>query len=336
MKKKKYYVRTLTDKRTGKRLYFYGKTAREANLKMIEHQTARRDGRMFPDLANAWWSDEVENLAPQTVKGYKAPFGRVVDYFQARRARDIAPQDIRDFFTELKRQGYAKKSVANHRIIINQILDYAVVNGDIDLNPCSAVKIPNGLAQKKRTAATEDEEKIITERADLWVFPFFALKTGLRRGELLALQWQDIDFEKNLIHVTKSASYEKNDATIKEPKTEAGVRAVPLLSSLRERILPLRGKPEEYVFGGKRPPTLKKFFHDYYIYKKQSGIKASPHQLRHSFATVAFEAGLSAKEAQELLGHRQIQTTLDIYTDFREQSLHRSAALLEEKEKSGR
>jgi integrase len=330
MKKRKdgRYLKVITDKRTKKRLSFYGKSVREVNQKILEYQAAQEHGRLFSEVAEEWWDNQENALAPQSVKGYKSSLGRVVDFFGARRIKEITPTDILDFYNYFAMQNKAKSTVLGHRTILRQILDHAVVFGDIQFNPCASVRLPKGLKETKRTPATPEDERLAEEYADVWLLPFFALKTGLRRGELLALQWQDIDFDRDLIFVTKSASFEKNNATIKTPKTEAGNRLVPLLPSLKEKLLAVRGKDDEYVFGGKKPLTEQVYLFKYKKYKEKTGTRATAHQFRHSYATIIHEAGIDVKDAQGLLGHAHASTTLNIYTHFREKSLLKSADLL--------
>jgi integrase len=120
---------------------------------------------------------------------------------------------------------------------------------------------------------------------------------------------------------------------VKVPKTEAGNRIVPLLLPLKEELLKRMGKPDDYIIsydGGKTPLGNRRFTKLFAAYRKETGITASAHQLRHSFATIAFEADLDPKSVQEILGHKQLSTTMDIYTQFREKKLAAAANLLNE------
>ena len=77
----------------------------------------------------------------------------------------------------------------------------------------------------------------------MWALPYIALMTGMRRGEILALQWKDVDFEKNMIHVTKSIAYEGNAPVVKNTKTKSGQRVVPLLNELKDYFLTIEPRP---------------------------------------------------------------------------------------------
>ena len=165
---------------------------------------------------------------------------------------------------------------------------------------------------------------------------YFLLYTGCRIGEAIALQHKDIDRENKIIHIYKSVYHENNKPYIKLPKTEAGKRDIILLDMLSEKLH--RGKADEYVFSGKdnEPMSFYEYKNGWKAYCKEIGahetiitkekdkrehkrIKTllSPHQLRHGYATMLFEADINEKDAQELLGHSSISVTRDIYTHIR-------------------
>jgi integrase len=322
--------KTIVDPRTHKRVYFYGKTEREINKKIMLYSQKAEHGRAFSEIADEWWGETEPKLALQSLRSYKLAMSRAVTFFNDTAAKNITAKDIQKYLTTLAKQGYSQKVVSNHRMVVNRILSYAVTEGDIELNPCASVKTPTDLPKTTREAAKHTDEQIIKDNIDLWLFPFFALMTGMRKGEILALKWKDIDFEKNYIYVTKSVAHDGDKPVIKTPKTEASNRIVPLLAPLRTELLKRIGKPDEYIISddGKTPLTNRRYITLYDRYREITGITATAHQLRHSFATIAFEADLDPKSVQEILGHKQLSTTMDIYTQFREKKLAAAADLL--------
>lgn len=322
--------KAIVDPRTHKRVYFYGKTEREINKKIMLYTQKAQIGRSFSEISDEWWEEAEPKLALQSIRSYKLAMSRAVTFFNDTPAKNITAKDIQKYLTALAKQGYSQKVVSNHRMVVNRILDYAVMEGDIELNPCASVKTPTDLPKSTREAASRSDEQIIKDNVDLWLFPFVALMTGMRKGEILALKWKDIDFEKNYIYVTKSVAHDGDKPVIKTPKTEAGNRIVPLLLPLRNELIKHIGKPDEYIISddGKTPLTNRRFITLYDKYRKATGITATAHQLRHSFATIAFEADLDPKSVQEILGHKQLSTTMDIYTQFREKKLTAAAELL--------
>lgn len=341
MKKNGYTVRadgrlqtSITDSRTGKRIYFYGATARELKKKIFEYQQKEEESKKFEFIAEEWWEEAEPNLSLQSIRGYKQAKNRAITEFKDIYIKSIQPKDVSNYFKKLSKQYTSQKSVARFRLILNLIFKYAIERGEIQYNPCSAAKMPKGLDKSKREAASEHDEEIIKKDTENWLFPFFALYSGMRKGEILALQWKDIDFENDLINVYKSVSHDGDRPVIKGTKTEAGTRVVPLLKPLKERLLQMKkSKKETFIFSDdeKTPLTNRRYITLYNAYKKESGITCTAHQLRHSFATIAFENEIDPKIIQEILGHKQLSTTMDIYTDIRESHMKDITKVLNEK-----
>lgn len=325
-------VKTVTDPRTGKRLYFYGSTEREINKKILEYSRQQEQGRSFGEVADDWWADAEPRLAYQSAKVYKPALKRAQDEFGSLSVKSIKPKDINLFLSKVAKKGFAQKTLANQKLVCNLVFEYAVLHGDIDINPCASVKLPPALPKNKRSAATEYDEGIIKSSANVWLFPYICLMTGLRKGEVLALQWRDIDFDKCTISVTKSVYHVGDRAYIKSPKTEESIRTVPLLSPLKKALLNVESRePDKYIISddGTSPLTNRRYITMMDHYRRETGTSFTAHQLRHSFATIAFENGVDPKTVQIILGHKQLSTTMDIYTDFRNRALESAKAALE-------
>ena len=314
----------------GKRKYFYGHSNQEINKKIYAYQERQKKQDLFSAVADEWWEDHERTLAVQSIKSYKPALASCKAYFGDFPVNEIKPKDVIDYLQQLARQGFSKKVVSMRKMVLSQILDYAINAGKIQFNPALSVRLPKGLKAERRTPATKAEEAIIKDSWDVWHVPYLILYTGLRRGEALALQWSDIDFENDIIHVWKSAAFRYDQPFIKSPKTERGHRYVPLLQPLKEKLLTIKGKQDEYVATlSDKVMHAKKFENMMNWYRATVGVSCTAHQLRHSYATILFENGIDAKSVQELLGHKQISTTLDIYTEFRKESALKVKKLLE-------
>lgn len=319
------FVKTVKDPRNGKRLFFYGTSEKEITQKILQYTKAAETGRPFEVVAEEWYNDTIPSLEIQSVKSYKPCYKSAVEEFSGVSIKNITPRNINVYLKKLAAKGYSLKSVAQRRLVLNLILTYAVtMTGDIDMNPCASAVMPKDLPKNQRHAASESDEKIIKNSADIWIFPYIALMTGMRKGEILALQWQDIDFENNLIFVSKSVCHDGDKPIIKKPKTEESIRYVPLLNPLKEKLLAISNKsPNNYIVSdtGESPLTNRRFTTLSKEFRERTGTSCTAHQLRHSFATVAIENEISPKIVQEILGHKQLSTTMDIYTDLRKKSI---------------
>lgn len=322
------YCKTITDPNTHKRVYFYGATERECNLKILKYNDELEKGRFFKDVADEWWDFEVEKLSPSTIKGYRCATERVVKHFGKHRISDLTASDINQFLMSLARKKYAKKTVKNHKIIINRIFHFAVVSGDIKHNPATDAELPRNLSEKKRHPASESDEAIIRNTLDIWILPYMALTTGLRKGELLGLRWEDVDLKTNMLHVKRSVWYGPK-ANIKSPKTEAGTRKVPIIAPLGEELAKRQGNPRHYIFGGAEPMTDKAYRYQYKKFQQQTGITATAQRLRKSYATLAVGANVPPDVLKSIFGHKDISTTLNLYAEVRDYRISEAGALFE-------
>ena len=322
---------TRTDKRTGKRIHFYGRTDREIDDKIMAYVAKQESGRTFAEVAEEWRDYHFPTVAITTRKCYNPALRRAIEWFGDDAIQAIKPNDIKRFLADFSRGGRAKKTVATQNLVISMIFSYAVGSGDVDFSPCDHISIPKNLPKTRREAASAEDERKIKASADIWLLPYLLLYTGLRKGEALALTHNDIDFKSRQIKITKSIYYDNNRPKIKLPKTQAGIRTVPILDPLIDKI---PRKFTGYLFsvdGGQSPLTDRQYRTLWNSYARATGITATAHQLRHSYATMLFECGIDIKDAQDLLGHSTISVTQDIYTHIRDKHRQATADLLNAK-----
>lgn len=336
----------------GKRKYFYGLTKSEVYAKMQAWEEKQKNGFTFMEISDKWQDYHSQKVQYKAAEVYRAPLRRAQEHFGDTLAKDITPAQINAFVVSMADRGYAKRTVQIHLNMLNMIFDFAIVQpgSPVTINPCAAVRIPSGLSQKRRLPPSDEQLAKITPDAEFGLFAFFLMYTGLRRGELLALRWEDIDRDKKLIYVNKSLSYENNKPVIKSTKTEAGNRVVDLLDILDE-VLPHETKG--YVFGGDKPLTGIMFRKRWIAFCRDVGLAekieethkgkngreyttttwkplVTPHQFRHAYASMLDDAGIDESTAKVLLGHSSIVVTKDIYTHLREAKKSRAGAALNE------
>lgn len=301
--------------------FFYGRTKREVLEKINQYEQEQEQARTFGAIAEEWQENYVEGLEINTKKSYYAPIRRAIEAMGDRQITEIEPVDINAFLMRyVAEQHPARKTASTQRSVINMICKYAVANGYARINPCREIEVPSGLPKSKHKIASDDDIKRVIHSTEctFGMFAYWTLYTGLRRSELLALRWEDVDFKEKVIHVTKSRVSALGVKKIKKPKTESGNRPIPLLKALEDKIRGQRGKglifPDDNgklmtdgVFGGK-----------WATYAQESGVTCTPHPIRHAYATLLYEEEVGVKDAQKLLGHAQASTTQDIYTHIRD------------------
>lgn len=316
----------------GKKVYFYStaKTERAAikdiEKQLVEYAEKDEKGKTFQEVAEEWQTTpRYTQLSPTTQKRYDILLNHAFKVFADDYIKNIQAEDIENFLTDLSEQGFASKTIKHQFSIFKIIFKYAKMKRYIANDETAYVTVPDGKKAVKRRALTEDEVKIVEKNATtgFGLFAYFLLNTGLRRGEALALQYRDLDYDKKVIHITKSAYYVGNQPKLKRPKTEAGTRDIVFPDCLI-KILP-RGKQTNYIFHYPEKPdqimTADVYERLWDKYQGQTGLDITAHMLRHTYATVLFEAGIDVKDAQNLMGHADIATTNNIYTHIREQRM---------------
>lgn len=301
----------------GKTKHLYGKTKAEVFRKIRELEETIADGTLFKAVAEEWWEEHEPTVAYTTATAYKSALARAIEIFGEEQIATIKPKQIDCFIRECGKT-FADKTVKTQRLVLNLIFSFAVVRGYTEVNPVREIKVPDGLRREKRTSPSSEDIAKVKNGLDIpfGLFAYMALYTGMRRGELLALEWKDIDIEKRTISVTKSVYHESNTPRVKKPKTEAGIGVLPILDALLPHLHPGSGLVFPNSKGGYL--TDSQFRERWYKYQRLAGITSSPHQFRHAYATMLYEAGIPPQDAQHLLRHAQIQTTIDVYTDLRE------------------
>ena len=326
------YLKQITDKRTGRKICFYGKTAREVNQKILQYTEKAIQGATFGEIAEDWWEEKQEELDPRVASTRKYCVNTTIAYFRDCKLAEIEPKDITLYLQKIAKMGYSESTVRKYRTTVNQVIEYAILHGYIKMNACASVKMPKGLPKKKRNSAGVIDEETIKNSADKWIYPSLALYTGMRRGEILGLKWKDIDLKKRTITVSHAMAYLSSHAYEKTTKTSAGERTIPIVEPLAKILKSQPNQdPEYYVISsdGVHPLTPGEYTRKWKDYQAETGIKCTSHQLRHSFASIGFEAGIPVKTMQGLLGHATYSTTMDIYTDLRQKSMDDAAKLLD-------
>lgn len=306
----------------GKKKYFYGKTKSGVLTKLREYKEQQERGILFDVLSDKWWEEHEPLVAYTTAASYKPAKERAALWFRGVPAKEIEPQQIARHIQEFSKT-HASKTVHTQLLVYHLIFKYAVVNGYCKINPARDLSAPVNLKKEKITSPSQEDINRVkaSTGCTFGMFAFWALYTGMRRGELLALDWRDVDTKARTIQVNKSIYHDSNRPKLKLPKTKASISTIPILDALLQKIQihPASG----LVFPNSQGDYLTntQFQSLWKTYCKESGIHATPHQFRHAFATMLFEADIPPEKMQLLLRHAQLSTTMDIYTDIRENKI---------------
>lgn len=287
----------------------------------------------------------------------------------------IKPIQIQKVYNDFMAKGLSSKYLHCMNAILYNLFDMAVRNELLQKNPCDGViKPPLGHTERRVLSLEEQSRFLRFIRQEQWAFSeptlTVLLGTGMRVGELLGLNWEDLDFEHKTISISKTMVYVKNRDTgkfqfaVQTPKTRHGRRTIPMQKHveqalLRQRALQqtLRTRPDwapqkeftQLVFCGRNGQprqrtaiqcTLNRIVRAMNAEETKLARKEGrepvlmehlhPHALRHSFATRCFEVDMPPKTVQQLLGHASIQMTMDLYTHVSEQKKMADMSRLDE------
>lgn len=300
---------------------------RDFNEQMQRLEQEQKERTLFCNVADEWSDRHFEKLENNTLKMYRPGLKEAKEFFNGKYIEDIKPLDVSRYLEYLEKKGFAAKTVKGRMLVLNLILKYAILLEYINSNPCQYITVPKGLPKKKRLPATPDDVQKIKENTDkeFGVLAYFILFTGCRRGEALAITPEDINLDNKTVSINKTVEWLGSRPQIKKsPKTDAGNREIPLTDNLIELLTP-RMK-QNYIFQNEKGELYNnsQVTRGWDKYQIETGVQSTPHQLRHAYQTMLFDAGIDIKTAQTWLGHKDIKTTLDIYTHLSESRLSNS------------
>ena len=344
----------------------YGSTQKEANAKAEQIKLSLRKGidvSSEKDTFKEWgdrllaiksnevstaWKNSINSCYKKLEPIYDVPIGK------------LKLIDLQNLLYGLSSKNLSRKTLSEIKNLIFQIFKLAEDNRVIEYNPASSLKVPAAKESNNRTAISEEQRIWIEETPHRAQTPaMIMLYAGLRRGEVIPLMWNDIDFDKKTININKSVEMIDGKAVVKNTtKTKSGIRCVNIPQKLVDY---LKSVPKSNLLvcpsskgtlmsdsSWKRmwesymvDLNLKYGNFDNYIGNTPTSkfnpngvpivIKTfTAHNLRHTFATMLYFAGVDILTAKEQLGHSDIKTTLSIYTHLDNQFKRKSMNKLDE------
>lgn len=343
---------------TGKliRKEFYGKSKKEAEDKRDDYLNGIKLGLsvdhkniILGSLVHTWLFEVARiKLKPSSFERYEGIYRNYIkdSELYGLKLADLKTIQVQRYYNNLYENGKSSSVIENLNKLLKSFLNYAVNEGYILKNPCLGNKIIipgcKGKKENEIEIFTDEEIDILKKHLEghkLKCLILLDLGTGLRQGELLALRWDDINFDTYEIDINKSIKNVKlisADGTSKRKiieqstKTNSSDRIVPIPSKLIDILEEHQALQDSQkkkagpsyvdknlIFATETgtPIAVKNLFRSYKSLLIKAKIKHKKfHALRHTYATKLFERGVPLKTVQKLLGHKDISITADTYT----------------------
>ena len=274
----------------------------------------------FEDFWKMYYADMETRLREHTMRTKKYIVElKILPYFGNKRVNDITAADIRQWQNELIKMGYSPTYLKTINNQLSAIFNYAIRYYDLKSNPCAkAGSMGKSKAEEMDFWTGEEFRKFIDSVMNkrLSYMAFMTLYwTGMRLGELLALNPKDVDLEKRTISITKSYQRLGKKDVITPPKTPKSKRVITVPEFLAADIKDYMDSLYDLQENDRLFPITKYYLeHEMQRGIKESGVKRiRVHDLRHSHASMLIELGFSPLEIAKRLGHEKVETTLNTY-----------------------
>lgn len=324
----------------GKQVYrsVYGKTYKEVKERLALHKADSQPGDMLKkshlqsqapqdparillsDAAREWLAKVKETKKQSTYVKYMVTY---TNYLEEPLKNISLHKITNSFVAEIFSYPMSDSTRKSIYCVLNQILKFASQKYAVSV---AALRVPiSGERRRPVQTFTRGEQtqlfSVLCHETDIFKMAILlCLYTGLRLGELCALKWSDIDFDHRLIRVTSTVQRlpsehgpRKTVLTETIPKSEFSKREIPLSPAVLKLLTRFKGN-EEYVFGGRKPVEPRTMQNHFKRLIREAGMPDKNfHMLRHTFATNCIEGGTDVKSLSEILGHADVQITLNRY-----------------------
>ena len=284
--------------------------------RLVAQQEEQRPIPTFKDFTEEWFQAYVmPNNKPSEHDNKRITLDKhLLPFFGHLTIDNIDTYSIEQFKAQQCRKDYAPATVNLHLACLRKCLQCAMEWGLIETNPARAVKKVKNDAQKWTFLDFDEVEAFLAAASDKWRPVFLTImETGLRRGEVLALRWRDIDWSNRLVNVRHTLYKGELDT----PKTKASIRSIPMTDRVYAVLAALRRQPgaleAEHVFASEvgaalNAGNLRRGLEA--TWKRAKMRKIRPHDLRHTFASHLAMAGVPIRTIQQLMGHESLDMTL--------------------------
>lgn len=270
------------------------------------------------------------DLAKATYKRYLSCCKAIKDELGHVPIQKVQPQMIQEYFKKLRAKGLQPSTIQKHKVVLQQIFNYAITMQMIQYSPIPKMKIRStSRTSEYETWSIEQIEEFLRhiKGEPLYIPVLLATKTGMRCGEILGLKWKDVDFDKKTLYVRRAKTF---DNSLKTPKNDTSKRPIELMNDLVTELKAhqLSQKKKKLSLGKEYVKSdfictlddgtpIKTNYVSKTFPRKVKSLKFPKirfHDLRHSFATIALANDIHPKVVQEILGHSDIKVTLQTYS----------------------
>ncbi|MED0705278.1 tyrosine-type recombinase/integrase [Aneurinibacillus aneurinilyticus] len=333
------------------------KVLRDILTKVDKHQLILSEKITFTQLLMDWLNHVIVNSVEETTwESYELVITKhIIPYFRSQLhdilLQDLQPVHLQKYYDEKYRgnkneKGLSSNTLRKHHANIKKALDHAVRMNLISINPADKVVLPKKEAYRTNYYTVEQLQKLfdICLGTNIESAVYIAAHYGLRRGEILGLKWDAIDFNQGTIIIKETrVKYGRNIVT-KGPKSESSFRILPLMSNIRSYLkeVILKQKHKKLFYGSNyndlgyvcclddgsplKVEYLSRKFKE--ILKKNNMPHIRFHDLRHSIASYLLKHGVSLKDIQVWLGHSDLSTTANIYAHIDMEMKHETAKMI--------
>ena len=300
----------------------------------------RKNTITVEEFAEEWLEMKEREVVPHTVYTMRSRFKKwLYPLAGSIQLQSFSKNMVDSIYDRMYKEGYSDGSVKTFRSNLNQMLEYAVTENILAVNPHASVRYRRkGDTKKVEAYSDEDQKKIVkylkNKTESQYVLFYLLISTGMRVGEASALQWEDIDLKHNTISITKTVAWDEIGFRIQQhTKTESGMRVIYISKRVSDVLSKYQaGKNSGYVFLNTiGNPWTHKTLRKYWVRTcAEIGIEyKNIHTLRHTFATRALESGIDVKTVSAILGHKNVTTTMNIYQDVLPSQKRKAANMMD-------
>jgi integrase len=274
-----------------------------------------------------------DTYKPSAIRSYEAALrDHVVPRLGRTRLGEVQHRDVQRIADDLLADGRDPSTIRNALMPLRVIFRRAVEDGDVAVNPSTHLRLPAVRGRRERIASPREAEQLLAalpaRDRPVWATALYA---GLRRGELMALRWDDVDLANGVVRIERA--YDEKARVEIDPKSRAGRRIVPIVGALRDVLVEHKAneaRADGFVFGGEAPFQPSNLWRRAQRAWKRAGLTPiGLHEARHTFASILIAAGVNAKAITTYMGHASIQTTYDLYGKLMPGSEAEAAALVD-------